>query len=48
MQIKEHLVTTVRLLQCKTNFFIRLCFWEASIHIQKKFFLIRLHSSTFV
>ena len=22
--------------------------WEASINIQKKFFLIRLHSSTFV
>ena len=52
-------VTTVHLLQCKTNFFIRQCFlhsstqikghpfWEASINMNS-FFLIRLHSSTFV
>ena len=56
----ENRVTTVHLLQCKTNFFIRLCFlhsstqvkehpfWEASINIKKNYFLIRLHLSTSV
>ena len=53
-------VTIVHFLQCKTNFFIRLCFWgEKSTQIKKhpsweasitikKIFLIRLDSSTFV
>ena len=52
-------VTTVPLLQYKTDFFIRQCFlhsstqikghpfWEASINMNS-FFLIRLHLSTFV
>ena len=56
----KYRVNIVHLLQCKTNFFIRLCFWERNlpkfkkIHlgkpplISKKIFLIRLHSSTFV
>ena len=54
-------VTAAHLLQCKTNFFIRLSFWGRNlrklknIHLRKppliskkKFFLICLHSSTFV
>ena len=53
-------VTTVHLLQCKTNFFIHLCFEREiyyklkNIHlgklplISKKIFLICLHLSTFV
>ena len=55
----KYRVNIVHLLQCKTNFFIRLCFWERNLRklkkihlrkpplISKKFFLIRLHSSTF-
>ena len=50
----------MHLLQCKTNFFIRLSFWGRNLRklknirlgkpplISKIFFLIRLHSSTLV
>ena len=49
----KYRVTTVHLLQRKTNFFIRLCVWRRNLCKLKKFFdsftliNIRLHSSTF-
>ena len=52
---KKSRITTLHLLQCKTNFLIHLCFWGRNLcqiieypSWDKIFFLIRLHSPTFV